>query len=200
MPENATKRLFVAIFPPAHVVTSLRAAVAGLAKAVPARAIRWTRPEQVHLTLNFLGSIAIARIPEIASALEAACHGHRQHKVRVAGLECFPNWSRPQIIWASLAGDLRPLENLKKSIDAHLQASGCASENRPFHPHLTIGRTRELNAAERRQVAEALAREQERDFGEWQVGSIELMQSVLSPQGAAYDTLQSILLEKLLNI
>jgi 2'-5' RNA ligase len=197
MPENATKRLFVAIFPPPHVITSLHAAVAGLAQGIPARAIRWTRPEQVHLTLNFLGAIAVARIPEIGSALEAACRGHRQHKVRVAGLGCFPNCSRPQIIWAGLAGDLRPLENLKKSIDAHLPASGCAGEERPFHPHLTIGRARELNAAGRRQVAEALAREQERDFGEWQVGSIDLMQSVLSPQGAAYGTLQSILLEKL---
>jgi len=195
MPENATKRLFVAIFPPAHIVTSLCAAVAGLAKGIPARAIRWTRPEQVHLTLNFLGAIAIARIPEIGSALEAACHGHRQHKVLVARLGCFPNRSRPQIIWAGLAGDLRPLESLKKSIDAHLLASGCVGEDRPFHPHLTIGRARELNPAGRRQVAEALAGEQERDFGEWQVGSIELMQSVLSPQGAAYGALQSILLE-----
>jgi 2'-5' RNA ligase len=200
MPENATKRLFVAIFPPAHVVTSLRAAVAGLAQDIPARAIRWTRPEQVHLTLNFLGAIAVSRIPEIGSALEVACQGHRQHKVCVAGLGCFPNRSRPQIIWAGLAGDLRPLESLKKAIDAHLPASGCVGGERPFQPHLTIGRTRELNAAGQRQVAEALAGEQDRDFGEWQVGSIELMQSVLSPQGAAYDTLQSILLEKLLNI
>jgi 2'-5' RNA ligase len=197
MAENVTKRLFVAIFPPAHVVASLRAAVAGLAKGVPARAIRWTRPEQVHLTLNFLGAIAIGRIPEIESALEAACKGHREHKVRVAGLGCFPNGSRPQILWAGLAGDLRPLEGLKKAIDAHLPASGCVGGERPFRPHLTIGRVRGLNAAGRREVAEALAREQERDFGEWQVGSIDLMQSVLSPQGAAYGTLKSILLENL---
>jgi 2'-5' RNA ligase len=197
MNENATKRLFIAIFPPPHIITGLRAAVAALAKGVPARAIRWTRPEQVHLTLNFLGAIAIERIPEIGSALEAACHGHRQHKVRVTGLGCFPNRSRPQIVWAGLAGDLRPLESLKKSIDARLLASGCIVEDRPFHPHLTIGRARELNAAERRQVAEALAGGQDRDFGEWQVGSIDLMQSVLSPQGAAYGTLQSIPLENL---
>ena len=195
MAETVTKRLFVAIFPPADIVTSLRAAVAGVAKGVPARAIRWNRPDQVHLTLNFLGAIAVARIPEIGSALEAACKGHRQHRVRVAGFGCFPNRNRPQIIWAGLTGDLRPLESLKKAIDARLLASGCVGEDRPFHPHLTIGRARELNAAGRREVAEALAREQDRDFGEWQVGSIDLMQSVLSPQGAAYGTVQSILLE-----
>ena len=197
MPENATKRLFVAIFPPAHIVTSLRAAVAGLTKDIPARAIRWTRPEQVHLTLNFLGAIAVARIPEIGSALEAARHGHRQHKVRVAGLGCFPNRNRPRIIWAGLAGDLQPVENLKKAMDANFLACGCAGEDRPFHPHLTIGRVGELRAEGRRELGEALAREQGRDFGEWEVGKVDLMQSVLSPQGAVYGALQSILLEEL---
>jgi 2'-5' RNA ligase len=195
MPETETKRLFLAIFPPAHILTSLQAAVAGLAKAIPPRAIRWTPPAQVHLTLNFLGAIELARIPEIQSALRAACKGHRQHKIRAVGLGCFPNRSRPQIIWAGLAGDLRPLESLKKSLDAHLLACGCVGEDRPFHPHLTIGRVARLNPAGQRQVAEALAGEQDRDFGEWQVEKIDLMQSVLSPQGAAYGTLESILLE-----
>jgi RNA 2',3'-cyclic 3'-phosphodiesterase len=195
MPKTVTKRLFVAAFPPASIATSLQAAVADLANGIQPRAIRWTRPEQVHLTLNFLGAIEIARIPEIESALQAACAGHRQQKVRVAGLGCFPNPNRPQIIWAGLAGDLRPLQSLKESIDAHLLACGCVGEDRPFHPHLTIGRTSELNATERRKVAEALSREQERDFGAWQIGSIDLMRSVLSSQGAVYETLRSIRLE-----
>jgi 2'-5' RNA ligase len=195
MPGTETKRLFVAIFPPAHLVNSLQGATAGLAKGFPARTIRWIQPKNLHLTLNFLGAIDIARIPEIQSALKAACDGHRQHTVRVAGLGCFPNRSRPQIIWAGLAGDLRPLESLKKSIDAHFAAAGCVCEDRPFRPHLTVGRVVELNPAGRRQVAKALAQEKDHDFGEWRIGSIDLMQSVLSPQGAAYGTLQSILLE-----
>jgi 2'-5' RNA ligase len=192
MPETETKRLFVAIFPPAHVVTSLQAAVADLAKKIPARVIRWTLPEQIHLTLNFLGPIETARIPEIESALTAACHGHCQHKLRAMGLGCFPNRDRPQIIWAGLAGNSQPLQSLKKSLDAHLLAIGCVGEDRPFHPHMTIGRASRLDSAGRRQVAGALSGENDRDFGEWQVGSVELMQSVLSPQGAVYGSLQSI--------
>ena len=197
MPETETKRLFTALFPPAHIFAGLAAAVAGLGQGLPARAIRWTRPEQIHLTLNFLGAIATARIPEIQSALSAACQGHRRHTVRVAGLGCFPNRSRPRIIWAGLAGDLRPVEELKKALDAGFLACGCVGEDRPFHAHLTVGRVSELNAAGRRQVAEALAREQERDFGEWEVERVDLMQSVLSPQGAAYSVLQSIPLQDL---
>ena len=195
MPEIETKRLFVAIFPPAHIVTSLQAAVAGLAKKIPARAVRWTRPEQVHLTLNFLGSVEVARIPEIESALCAACDGHRAREVRVAGLGCFPNPIRPRILWAGMAGDLRPLESLKESLDARLLAVGCVGEDRPFHPHLTIGRASDLNSAGRRQLAEALAGEEGRDLGEWRVGKIDLMRSELSPQGAAYTALKSIPLQ-----
>jgi len=61
-----------------------------------------------------------------------------------------------------------------------------------FHAHLTIGRVSEWKAAGRREVAEALATEQDRHFGEWEVGRVDLMQSVLSPQGAAYSVLKSI--------
>jgi len=197
MPETETRRLFAALFPPAHILASLQAAVAGMGSGLPARSIRWTRPEQIHLTLNFLGAIATARIPEIQSALSAACQGQRRHMVRVAGLGCFPNRSRPRIIWAGLAGDLRPVEELKEATDAGFLACGCVGEDRPFHAHLTIGRISILNAEGRRQVAEALAKEQDRDFGEWEVGRVDLMQSVLSPQGAAYSVLTSIPLENL---
>jgi RNA 2',3'-cyclic 3'-phosphodiesterase len=190
-----TKRLFIAIFPPADIVSSLKAAVADMSKRIPIRAIRWTRPEQIHLTLNFLGAIDAARIPEISAALRAACVGHRQHKLGAAGLGCFPNPGRPQIIWAGLAGDLQLLQNLKKSLDTHLTACGCVGEDRPFHPHLTIGRASGLNPAGRKQVAAALAGEQDRDFGEWQEEGIALVQSVLSPHGATYGTLDSIGLE-----
>lgn len=195
MPETDTKRLFVAIWPPADIVAGLRVVVAGLGEGLPPQAIRWTRPEQIHLTLNFLGAVESGRIPGIESALRAACGGIRRHKVRVAGLGCFPDRSRPRIIWAGLAGDLRPVESLEKAIAAGFLACGCVGEDRPFHAHLTIGRVSQLNGEGRRRAAEALAGEQDLDFGEWEVERVDLMQSVLSPQGAAYSVLQSILLK-----
>ena len=195
MSETGTKRLFVALFPPAHIAASLQTAAAGLGKGLPARAIRWTRPEQIHLTLHFLGAVATARIPEIESALAAACDGRRLCRVHVAGLGCFPNPRRPRILWAGLASDLRPVESLQKAVESGLLARGFTGEDRPFHPHLTIGRVSELNAAGRTQLADVLAAEQDRDFGEWEPGRMDLMQSVLTPQGAAYSALKSIPLE-----
>ncbi len=146
MPETEKKRLFIAIFPPARMVAGLQAAAAELQKGIKARAVRWTRPEQIHLTLSFLGATATARLAEMESALQAACAGHRRHAVRVAGLGCFPNANRPRILWAGLAGDLRPLEELKKAMDAGFAARGWVGEDRAFHAHLTIGRVAELDA------------------------------------------------------
>jgi len=191
MPETDTQRLFVAIFPPACIVTRLQVAAASLATALPARAIRWTRPEQIHLTLHFLGAIETARIPEIESALKAACGGHRRSQVRVAGLGCFPNPRRPRILWAGLAGDLQPVESLQRAVESGFRACGFHGEDRSFQPHLTIGRVSDSIAAGRGKLAEALAGEQARDFGEWEAGRVDLMQSVLSPQGAAYSVLES---------
>jgi 2'-5' RNA ligase len=194
MPEKELKRLFVAIFPPAHLVAGLQAAASQLKERLPARAIRWTRPGQIHLTLHFLGAVAADRLAEMESVLQAACEGDRRHAVRVAGLGCFPNANRPRILWAGLAGELRPLEALRKAVDDGFAAVGFAGEDRPFQAHLTIGRVSELNAAGRRELGEALAGEQERDFGEWEMGRVDLMESVLSPQGATYTTLKSIAL------
>jgi 2'-5' RNA ligase len=87
------------------------------------------------------------------------------------------------------------VEELQKAIEAGFLALGLAGEDRPFHPHLTIGRVSELSAGGRKQLAEGLAIEREHEFGEWEAGRVDLMQSVLSAQGAAYSTVRSIALQ-----
>lgn len=191
-----TKRLFVAISPPGDILQKLQAATAAFAQEVPPQAVRWTHLEKLHLTLNFLGAIEVARIPEIQSALNAACKGHPAHEVQIAGLGAFPARSRPQIIWAGLAGDLRALESLKRSIDTHFAACGYVGETRPFRPHLTLGRASAMSPGERKKLAKVLNEQRACGFGPWQIERVDLMQSVLSAEGAAYTTLESIALEK----
>jgi 2'-5' RNA ligase len=95
-----------------------------------------------------------------------------------------------------LAGDLRALESLKRSIDAHFAACGFVAEARPFRPHLTLGRASAMSPGERRKLAKVLDEQRAREFGPWQIERVDLVQSVLSAQGAAYTTLESIALEK----
>jgi len=188
-------RLFVAIFPPPRLLANLQCSVQQLAKILPPRSVRWTPPEQVHLTLAFLGSTPAARLDEIQSVLCAACHAGRRRTVRLAGLGCFPNSRRPRILWAGLAGDMPPLHELQKAIDHAFASIGFPGEDRPFHAHLTFGRVSDLGGAGLRDLAEILSREAQHDFGEWELGRVDLMQSVLSPQGPTYTTLHSITLD-----
>ena len=189
-------RLFVAIFPPDAVIASLRQLHAGMEKQFAPRSIRWTRRDQIHLTLNFLGAIAAERVPAIESVLRAGCAGHRPHQVRVAGLGCFPNPSRPRILWAGLDGELQFLQNLKSAIDTALATCGCVPEDRSFQPHLTIGRIADMEGKDRHTLADILAREERHTFGDWPVERVDLMQSTLTPKGSIYTVLQSTRLER----
>jgi RNA 2',3'-cyclic 3'-phosphodiesterase len=194
MAANETIRLFVAVFPPAEVAHRLSEAARGLTGGLSPRAVAWTRPEQIHLTLNFLGNVERARVEELARAMEAACCRGQPHLLQAHGLGCFPSAARPRIIWAGLRGAVDVLEALKRTLDEGLASLGFAPETRPFHPHLTIGRVKQLSGGDRRHLGAALPAWREADFGPWTVERVNLMQSVLSPGGAEYAQLQSFLL------
>lgn len=182
-----TMRLFVAVFPPAELAQRLASA----APELPPQSVTWTRTEQIHLTLNFLGNVPRASIGSIEEALEQASRNAERHTLRAQGLGCFPTPIRPRIIWAGLAGDLAPLEKLKQALDISLASVGYPPETRPFHAHLTLGRVKILSGRDRRRLAEALLEWQQKPLGTWQVKNIDLMQSVTSPAGAKYERIQS---------
>jgi 2'-5' RNA ligase len=184
-------RLFLAIFPPAEIAQGLKEAGRSLASSLSAKEVAWTRPEQIHLTLNFLGNVEWARVEELARAVEAVCGRGESHLLQAGGLGCFPSPARPRIIWAGLGGAVAILAELKRMLDESLAKLGYAPETRPFHPHLTIGRVKLLSASDRRHLASTLPKWSAADFGSWTVKRIELMQSVLSPTGAEYTKVQS---------
>jgi RNA 2',3'-cyclic 3'-phosphodiesterase len=194
MPGEETWRLFVAVFPPPEIQQRLAEATRDLESGLSPKAVAWTRPEQIHLTLNFLGNVECSRVDEFARTIEQTCLRSKPHLLRAQGIGCFPSASRPQIIWAGLAGAVAVLQELKKSLDESLAKLGYVPETRPFHPHLTIGRVKQLKAADRRHLAATLPPWREKEFGSWTAERIDLMRSTLSPTGAKYALLQSFAL------
>lgn len=191
-----TRRLFVAVFPSPEVSRRLAEAIPAVAQSISPGAVAWTREEQLHLTLFFLGSVPRAKVGEIEQALEDAGEHGKRHTLRARGLGCFPNANRPRILWAGLGGDLAPLESLKQALDKSLGSLGYAPDARPFHPHLTLGRVKLLTARDRRHLASVLPQWRETDFGQWQVDRLDLMRSVLSPAGSRYERLRSFPLSR----
>ncbi|MBN2469641.1 MAG: RNA 2',3'-cyclic phosphodiesterase [Anaerolineae bacterium] len=191
MPE--TLRLFVALELPPPVLDVLKGLQARLQRDA-AHCVRWVRPGGIHLTLKFLGEVPASQKTDIIRALEAAADGHPPLALQVAGLGCFPNTSRPRVVWAGLAGDLDALEALQRSTERALSPLGFPPEKRGFSPHLTLGRVqRSASPAEARALG-GLVAQTAADLGDtalagWTASGVGLIRSELERSGARYTRL-----------
>jgi 2'-5' RNA ligase len=189
------RRLFVALEPP-DLVRRRLAALADELRRGAGRAggeVRWVAPENVHLTLQFLGGVPEERVPAVEAALrDAAAEAGRPLALSVHGAGGFPNARRPRVIWAGLAGELVPLAALVSALGARLAKLGYAPEDRPFAPHLTLGRAREGRGAPG--FAGALAAAAQAEPTSWRVSELVLFESHLSPHGPRYEAVARIAL------
>jgi len=148
---------------------------------------RWVQPENLHITLKFIGHVADEKLPPIYNAL-AAIPVPPPIAIEFHGLGFFPNVRRPTVVWAGL--QLLPeLAALAGRIDNALAVCGVPHEPRPFAAHLTLARLKEtrLSDALRAQIENA----QGRSFGNQTVRDFHLIESKLKSTGAEYTTLRS---------
>jgi len=178
-------RAFVAVELPAELLKSL-AAVQTEMRRGGVRA-RWTRPENLHLTLKFIGDLPAGRVADVANALRSAAAGHPPFRLTAAGLGVFPEGRRPRVLWAGLSGALAALEGLQRELDDRLAACGLEREARGFHGHLTLGRFGP--GAPGGAVAEAMSAHAAQRFGSFDVRELVLFQSDLMPGGPVYTAL-----------
>lgn len=185
-------RLFVALELPVPILAALEQLQDQLRADRSARAVRWTRPEGIHLTLKFLGETPPDRLDVIRAGLQVAASAHRSLRLGAAGLGCFPNPRAPRVVWVGLTGDLDALAALQSAVEAAIAPLGFPTEKRPFSPHLTLGRVRQdASAAEVRALGALVSGTAVGTLGAWQATAISLMRSELSRDGARYTCLFS---------
>ena len=182
-------RLFVAL----QILDSIRNDYAALiddlrrldGKASPKKP-KWVRPENLHVTLKFIGHIDPARLDAIRTAL-AGVHSQEEVRLHFRNIGYFPNAKRPRVIWGGMEAS-ENLAPLAQAVDQQIATLGFPAEELAFTPHLTLARldppgiSPELCAA-----IEAQAR----DFGGLHSSEFHLIESKLKPTGAEYTTLQS---------
>ncbi|HUP18986.1 MAG TPA: RNA 2',3'-cyclic phosphodiesterase [Gemmatimonadota bacterium] len=147
--------------------------------------VRWARPEQLHLTLRFLGPAGPLRLPALDEGLAAAAAVAPPVRLRPAGPGAFPGWRRPRVLWLGLDGG-PALDALAGAVEGAARVAGFPEESRPFQPHLTLGRVSDLRAARR---CVAVVREWRPDAGTEEVSEIVLYRSDLEPGGARHSAL-----------
>ncbi|MBI5774225.1 MAG: RNA 2',3'-cyclic phosphodiesterase [Verrucomicrobia bacterium] len=181
-------RLFIAIPVEQGVIAALAEAQRHL-KSVGGDAVRWTKPEQMHLTLKFFGEVPETEIGPLQAALQSCAHGAKPFHLCLDGLGCFPNPARPRVIWAGLAGDVARLRELQQSVGRATAAFGERQEEREFHPHLTLGRVRPECKTNLSRLGELIAKTPFNFTGDWPVTEMDLVRSELQPGGAVHSVL-----------
>jgi RNA 2',3'-cyclic 3'-phosphodiesterase len=131
-------RAFVAVFPPPEVQSALIDA----ARALPTDAFRLTAPERVHLTLKFLGEVPPEDLPRLVSTLEGIGRHGGHFDASTSGFGAFPSTRRARILWAGIGNGSEEIVSLARAVEHLLEPEGFDPEDKPFVPHLTLGRAR----------------------------------------------------------
>lgn len=184
-----TRRLFIAVEPPPPVRRRLAAIQAEMKRLAGRNAddVRWVGPDNLHVTLQFLGSVPEERVEDVKAALAGAAAEIAPLHLELRGAGAFPHGRKPRVLWAGLSGDVDRLTALAASIGNALAPLGFPPEDRPFSPHVTLGRSREPRGAPR--LAAAIAGTASVSGPAWRVVEVDLVQSHLSPAGARYETI-----------
>ena len=185
---SETFRAFIAIDLPESIRSFLSEAQEAL-KLYGFR-VKWVRPQNIHLTLKFLGNTAIADTGKIAAAMALAARNCPVVSLAAKGVGVFPDVRRPRVIWAGLDGQLEVLANLQQTLDAHLADLGFPGETRAFKSHLTLGRVKGKIASDR--MIAAIDKLKEFESESFETHQIILFKSELRPSGAVYTKVQRI--------
>jgi 2'-5' RNA ligase len=178
------RRLFFAVDPPDDARADLDRALAEL-RGRPGEP-HWTAPERWHLTLLFLGAVPDRRVSQLVGAAGPAVAAAPPMRMRLAGGGRFGSRRRPQVVWTGLDGDVGPLTELARRLGRVAGSLRLEVEDRPFRPHLTLGRWRPGQPADG-ELPERLAGYR---GPEWPVAEIRLWESHLGPK-PSYDLVAS---------
>jgi 2'-5' RNA ligase len=178
-------RLFVAITLPEEIREALGAAQRRL-RAAQAD-VSWVQPDNIHITLKFLGEIDRKRVDRVRIGLAEAT-AVPPFRLTVRGLGTFGG-RVPRVVWAGVAEGAAPLAGLARRVEDCLGRVGVPKEKRGFAGHLTLGRIRSPRNAE--QLLGALAAEPAVPMGTVPVSEFALMQSELHPSGSVYTVLET---------
>lgn len=148
--------------------------------------VRWVPSRNIHLTLKFLGDVSVGHLQVLTDMLRKEVAGHKPFEVSVGGAGAFPNNRRPRVIWVGVEAPSE-LGLIQSGVEAAMARLGYPREERPFSPHLTIGRvSRNANYEDTHLISKALESSRVGFLGATCVQEVCLFRSELQPSGAMY--------------
>ena len=142
-------RVFIAIELPSAVRKSLSDHIQRLRDALPDVHASWSREENLHLTLKFLGNTPVAKIEALSQTAQRAAGRFQPFDLIVGRCRAFPPRGQPRVLWIGIEDLTGELTKLYRALEDECATAGFAREQRPFHPHLTIARLRNPHGSRR---------------------------------------------------
>ena len=186
---NPVIRAFIAIEMSADLQKQLDEIQKQLRDQIKGNPIRWVRSQNIHLTLKFLGDVSIENLELLKKILADEAINHEPFEISVGNLGAFPNNNHPRVIWVGVKAP-NDLNLIQHNLEIQMEKLGYTREERPFSPHLTLGRiARNIHDLERHMISEALITNRIGFLGAVRADSIDLYKSDLQPSGAVYSRL-----------
>ncbi len=193
--ESGTRnlRLFLALEPSDTVREWLASLQRRIRRDHPDSLYRWVAPQNLHVTLHFLGDTLAERVPVLSAAMKKSSGGVQPFRITAEGLGFFPNERRPRVLWCGIAEGARQIAGLYRTLGEALSHADFTLDRRPFHPHFTLAYVRknaERNAL--RESASSVAAGSSGTSEPMEASRVVLMQSTLTPQGSIYTPLSTV--------
>jgi 2'-5' RNA ligase len=151
--------------------------------------VRWVRPESIHLTLKFLGSVSGGELEKLGGSIAPIISSWVPFEVHLHGVGCFPSSRNPRIVWVGIEQGSAEASSLQTAVENRAAEVGFPPETRPFKPHLTLGRIRSSKG--KASLAQGVENLRDVEIGSYPVNEVYLFKSELKPSGAIYTKLQT---------
>jgi RNA 2',3'-cyclic 3'-phosphodiesterase len=188
MSANQAIRTFICIELSPGLKLALQQLITHFQQTMPHSSIAWVKAQNLHLTLRFLGDVDLVQLPLLSTTLATAMQPYRAFSLMAAKIGAFPNLKHPKVFWVGVTDSTGQLLALQRDLELALQAVGLGAADKPFSPHLTLGRVRQLSAKELAPALES-AKFEPQTFA---VNQVVVMRSDLQPQGARYSPLAKV--------
>ncbi|MCX5821781.1 MAG: RNA 2',3'-cyclic phosphodiesterase [Deltaproteobacteria bacterium] len=186
MTDERMIRSFLALDPPEEILREIGRVQDSLRKLIHGD-VRWLRPEAIHLTLKFFGDIPECDVANISAVAGKAAAEVRPFDLAIGGAGVFPDPHRPRIIWLGMNGEVARLVTFQQGMERALQEIGFPREERPFRPHLTLGRIKTPKGLIG--LTGVLEKGETYTAGRFTASGLGLFKSDLTPRGAIYTRL-----------
>lgn len=150
--------------------------------------LKLVKPQNIHVTIRFLGGIPPSMIERVYSEMKRVAFS--PFDIEIRGLGAFPNLRRINVIWAGVRKGTDELRNIYYQLEPNLQKLGLRPDSKGFSPHITIARVR--TGRKKGELADLIKKFEDCEFGVLRARCLRLKKSILTPQGPIYSTLKEV--------